>query len=56
MNNDLIRDLFKMQGRQDMMLQVLVRKLCTKEEHDTLMEIIEKEVNETFKEETYDNN
>ena len=51
MNNDLLKDLFKLIGSNNMMLQALMMKVFTKQEYDEIIKKIEKEINETFKEE-----
>lgn len=56
MNNDLLKDLFKLLGSNNMMLQALMMKMFNKVEYDEIMKKIEKEINETFKEGTDDNN
>lgn len=52
MNYDTIIELFKCQGRQEMLLQVILRKLSTREEYDILIEKIGKEVDDMFKDST----
>lgn len=50
MNNDLLKDLFKLLGSNNMMLQALMMKMFNKVEYDEIMKKIEKETNEIFKE------
>ena len=54
MNNELLKDLFKLIGTNNMMLQALMMKLFTQEEYDEIMKKIEKEINETFKEDIWE--
>lgn len=56
MNNDLIKDLFKLLCSNNMMLQALTMKMFNEVEYNEIKKKIEKEINETFKEQTDDNN
>ena len=50
MNDDLIKNLFKLLCSNNMMLQALTMKLFNKVEYDEIKKKIETEINETFKE------
>ena len=51
MNNELLKNLFKLIGSNNMMLQTLMMKLLTKEEYNTIMGEIDKKIEELFEKE-----
>lgn len=56
MNNDLLKNLFKLVGTNNMMLQAIMLKLFTKEEYNEIKEEIDKQIEESFEVENGNDN